>query len=146
MPFVGSIDQGTTSTRFILFNHEGHIVSSGQKEFTQYMPQEGLTEHDPEEIWSTVEYCVQQALSASNPKNTLKRNITLSEISCVGITNQRETTIVWDKKTGKPYYHALVWMDMRSEDICGQLSKDHEMGQERFRAKTGLPVGLKTVF
>jgi glycerol kinase len=140
MSFVGAIDQGTTSTRFILFDHAGAIVSSGQQEFQQYLPDEGRTEHDPEEIWNTVEYCVAQALSSTNPKNTLQRAIDVKEIACVGITNQRETSVVWDRATGKPYYRALVWMDMRSEDICGELTRNHKEGQERFRTKTGLPV------
>ena len=109
MPYVGSIDQGTTSTRFILFDHDGAIISSAQQEFKQYLPNEGQCEHDPEEIWHTVEYCVNEALSSTNPKNTLHRTITLEEITCVGITNQRETTIVWDRNTGKPFYNALVW-------------------------------------
>jgi glycerol kinase len=138
--FIGSIDQGTTSTRFILFDSSGAIVSSGQKEFTQHLPEEGRTEHDPMEIFDTVTYCVDQALSANNPKNTLQRTILLSEIDCVGITNQRETTVVWDKQTGIPYYRALVWMDMRSENICNTLTSEHALGQERFRSKTGLPV------
>ena len=109
MPFVGSIDQGTTSTRFILFDHDGAIISSAQQEFKQYLPHEGQCEHDPEEIWRTVQYCVKESLSSTNPKNTLQRTIALEEITCVGITNQRETTIVWDRNTGKPFYNALVW-------------------------------------
>jgi glycerol kinase len=138
--FVGSIDQGTTSTRFILFSRDGDIISMGQKEFKQHIPEEGRTEHDPEEIWESVQYCVELALSSTNPKNTLKRQISLSEIDSVGITNQRETTVVWNRRTGVPFYRALVWMDMRSENICSKLSNEHPLGQQRFRAKTGLPV------
>ena len=240
MSYVGAIDQGTTSTRFILFSKAGDIVSSAQKPFKQWLPEEGRTEHDPDEIWATVEWCVTEALKAGNPKNTTgewersggvaaapsappplpppprkkilpppnyARNthppppthhththhhhtpffplpqfsssvfyisdpslpmltcwfplfllplqqislrsctrtgapIPLSAIDSVGITNQRETTVVWDARTGKPLYRALVWMDMRSEGIVNDIvaADTTGLGQDMYRAKTGLPV------
>ena len=117
-------------------------MSSAQLEFKQWLPEEGRTEHDPEEIWSTVEHCVKEALKGSNPKNTLGRDISREEIACVGITNQRETTVVWDRRSGKPLYRALVWMDMRSEGIVNDIVKSDTtgLGQDMYRAKTGLPV------
>ena len=141
MSFVGAIDQGTTSTRFIVFDRAGNIVSSAQRPFTQHLPEEGRTEHDPLEIWRTVEECVQEALGKPDaPGNKLGRTIALDELASVGITNQRETTVVWDKNTGRPLYRALVWMDMRSEGIVADLKAAHPLGQNRFLAKTGLPV------
>ena len=138
--FVGAIDQGTTSSRFILFNRSGDIVSSAQQEFTQHTPNEGECEHDPMEILASVLNTIKGALEGSNPKNTLKRDIKPSEIASIGITNQRETTVVWNKDTGKPYYNALVWMDMRTKSICDDLIKKHPAGQDQLRDKVGLPI------
>eukprot|EP00943_MAST-04B_sp_MAST-4B-sp1_P001612 g1612.t1 len=140
MSFVGAIDQGTTSSRFILFNKSGDIVSSAQQEFTQYTPNEGECEHNPNEILSSVLSTIKEAMNGTNAKNTLKRDINVTEIACIGITNQRETTVVWNKDTGKPYYNALVWMDMRTKGICDELIKNDEAGQDQLRDVVGLPI------
>jgi glycerol kinase len=130
MKYIGSIDQGTTSTRFIIFDKQGNIVSMAQKEHTQIYPQAGWVEHNPEEIWTNTQEVIEQALA--------KVNFSTQNLAAVGITNQRETTVVWDKNTGKPYYNALVWQDTRVGNTVAELSK--EGGQDRFRAKTGLPL------
>ena len=104
--FVLAIDQGTTSTRAIIFNHSGEIVSVGQKEFTQIFPNPGWVEHNPIEIWDTTRTVVAEALQ--------KAEINRHNLAAVGITNQRETTVVWDKNTGEPVYNAIVWQDMRT--------------------------------
>lgn len=128
--YVAAIDQGTTSTRCIVFDRQGNIVSQGQKEHNQLYPQPGWVEHDPEEIWrNTLEVI---ALARING------HLQVSDIAAVGITNQRETTVVWNRKTGKPYYNAIVWMDTRTGDLVNTMSQEH--GQDRFRAKTGLPL------
>ena len=104
--YILSIDQGTTSSRGVLFDSNYQIVSIGQKEFTQFFPNSGWVEHDPEEIWqSTLESC-NEAIS--------KANIEPTQIASIGITNQRETTVVWNKETGKPIYNAIVWQDRRT--------------------------------
>ncbi|MGM3305055.1 FGGY family carbohydrate kinase [Anabaena sp. WFMT] len=103
--YVAAIDQGTTSTRFIIFDKQGKIVGYAQKEHQQIYPQPGWVEHDPKEIWSCTQTVIKDALEQSN--------ITVAEITAVGITNQRETIVVWDKKTGEPYYNAIVWQDTR---------------------------------
>jgi hypothetical protein len=113
--FIGSIDQGTTSTRFIIFNQAGEKVASAQKEHRQIFPAEGLVEHDPMEILNNTKECVRAALKEAK--------LPASALAGVGITNQRETTVVWDKTTGKPYCNAVVWMDMRSQALCHELSK-----------------------
>jgi len=128
--YVGAIDQGTTSTRFIVFDKQGSIVSVDQQEFDQIMPQPGFVEHDPMQIWSTTQAVVAGALK--------KASLTPADIAAVGITNQRETTVVWDRRTGKPLCNALVWMSTHTEAICAELEADG--GQDRFRAKTGLPI------
>jgi glycerol kinase len=128
--YVAAIDQGTTSTRCILFDHRGHPASIGQKEHAQIYPQPGYVEHDPLEIWACTCDVVRGALS--------KIQATASDITSIGITNQRETTLVWNKETGKPYHNALVWQDTRTESICQRLAADG--GQDRFRAITGLPL------
>ena len=110
--FVLAIDQGTTSTRAIIFNHAGEIVSVGQKEFTQIFPNPGWVEHNPIEIWDTTRTVVAEALQ--------KAEINRHNLAAVGITNQRETTVVWDKNTGEPVYNAIVWQDMRTSDIVTQ--------------------------
>jgi len=128
--FIAAIDQGTTSTRCILFNREGQIISHSQKEHQQIYPKPGWVEHDPIEIWSCTKEVIQRSIKTANVKP--------EKIAAVGITNQRETTIIWDPKTGKPFFNAIVWQDTRTKDICDQLSKDG--GQDRFRSKVGLPI------
>lgn len=108
--YIVALDQGTTSSRAIIFDKEQNIIGMSQKEFTQIYPKEGWVEHDPMEIWAT-EYSVLQEVLA-------KSNITQEDIAAIGITNQRETTIVWDKNTGKPVYNAIVWQCRRTAHIC----------------------------
>ncbi|NQW76511.1 MAG: glycerol kinase GlpK [Cytophagales bacterium] len=128
--YIGSIDQGTTSTRFIIFNKGGEIISVGQKEHKQIYPQAGWVEHDSEEIWQNTQEVIGLALG--------KANLSTKDLAAVGITNQRETTLAWNKITGKPYYNALVWQDTRVGSELSELAKDG--GMDRFRAKTGLPL------
>ena len=126
--YILSIDQGTTSSRGVLFDSNYQIVAIGQKEFTQFFPNSGWVEHDPEEIWLSVLESCNEAI--------LKLKIKSSQISSIGITNQRETTVVWDKETGKPVYNAIVWQDRRSSRACQNL---RELGHERLVSKkTGL--------
>ncbi|SDR33256.1 glycerol kinase GlpK [Pseudovibrio sp. Tun.PSC04-5.I4] len=126
--WVLSIDQGTTSTRAIVFNDEFEIAGAGQREFPQHFPHEGWVEHDPEDLWSTTVETCREALSSAN--------ITASEIIAVGITNQRETTLIWDRKTGEPVYKAIVWQDRRTSAFCSALkAAGHE---ETITRKTGL--------
>jgi len=108
--YVMAIDQGTTSTRAIVFDHSGSIVSSGQLEHEQILPRAGWVEHDPAEIWRNTREVVGQALA--------RPDIDRSDIAAVGITNQRETTVVWDKNTGEPVYNAIVWQDTRTQKIA----------------------------
>jgi len=129
--FVAAIDQGTTSTRCILFDHAGNIAAVDQKEHKQIYPQPGWVEHDPLEIWqNTQEVMRNAAAQIANNQSSI--------IDAIGITNQRETTVVWDKATGKPVYNAIVWQDTRTDIICNELAKDG--GQNRFQARTGLPL------
>lgn len=128
--YIGSIDQGTTSTRFIIFNKGGEIISVGQKEHKQIYPQAGWVEHDSDEIWRNTQEVIGLALG--------KANLSAKDLAAVGITNQRETTLAWNKITGKPYYNALVWQDTRVGSELAELAKDG--GMDRFRAKTGLPL------
>ena len=111
--YVIALDQGTTSSRAIVFDKEQNIIGISQKEFTQIYPKEGWVEHDPLEIWAT-QYGVLQEVIA-------KTNISQDEVAAIGITNQRETTIVWDKNTGNPVYNAIVWQCRRTADICDKL-------------------------
>ena len=127
---VAAIDQGTTSTRCMLFNHAGEAVSSHQLEHEQIYPKPGWVEHDPMEIWERTKDVIQGAMQ--------KANVTADDIAAVGITNQRETAVIWDKNTGQPYYNAIVWQDTRTDKICQQL--EGGVGQNRFRDKTGLPL------
>ena len=128
--YVMALDAGTTSNRCILFNQEGNICSVAQREFTQYFPQPGWVEHDAEEIWSTQMLVVQEAM------NNL--GATAADIAAIGITNQRETAIVWDKYTGEPVYRAIVWQCRRTSEYCDSLK---EKGlTEKFRKKTGLVI------
>lgn len=128
--YIGSIDQGTTSTRFIIFNKGGEIISVGQKEHKQIYPQAGWVEHDSDEIWRNTQEVIGLALG--------KANLSAKDLAAVGITNQRETTLAWNKVTGNPYYNALVWQDTRVGSELAELAK--EGGMDRFRAKTGLPL------
>jgi glycerol kinase len=128
--YVAAVDQGTTSTRFMVFDHGGQVVSVHQLEHEQIYPQAGWVEHDPMEIWERT----QQVIKASLEKN----GINADDIAAIGVTNQRETTVVWNKYTGKPYYNAIVWQCTRTKDICDDLAV--EGGKERFRGKVGLPL------
>jgi glycerol kinase len=127
--YILSIDQGTTSSRAILFNREGSIVAVSQKEFEQIYPKPGWVEHNPLEIWSTQVSVVTEALA--------KAGLNSIDIHAIGITNQRETTVVWDKETGLPIYNAIVWQDRRTSDYCDSIRKEHG---EMIRQKTGLII------
>ncbi|CEJ80119.1 Putative Glycerol kinase [[Torrubiella] hemipterigena] len=131
--FVGAIDQGTTSTRFLIFNTSGEVVALHQLEFKQYYPQPGWHEHDPEEIISSVETCIDGAVEAFE-----KQGHSRSQIASVGITNQRETTIVWDKTTGKALHNAIVWTDTRSQELVRRLK--NRLGASELTARCGLPL------
>ncbi|MDI2033020.1 glycerol kinase GlpK [Paenarthrobacter nitroguajacolicus] len=128
--YVIAIDQGTTSSRAIVFDHSGNIVSTGQMEHEQIFPQAGWVEHNPAEIWNNTREVIASALS--------KANLTRHDIAAVGITNQRETAVVWDKNTGEAVYNAIVWQDTRTQPIVDQLAQDG--GLERFKQKVGLPL------
>ena len=128
--YVAAIDQGTSSTRFIIFDRSGKIVAHEQKEHQQFYPQSGWVEHDPMEIWIRTQEVILNTLQ--------KSGIHPSEIAALGITNQRETTVLWDKTTGQPLYPAIVWQDTRTDAICNEFAK--EGGQDRLREKTGLPL------
>lgn len=128
--YVGAIDQGTTSTRFIVFDSGGAIIASAQTEHAQIMPQPGWVEHDASEIWVNTQVVVAAALAEAG--------LAASDLAAVGITNQRETTLLWDKSSGEPVHNALVWMDTRTETLVSTFAA--EGGQDRFRAKTGLPL------
>jgi len=126
--YILTLDQGTTSSRAILFNESGKIVSLAQKEFKQIYPQPGWVEHDPMEIWSSQASVITEAI--------LKEKIKSDEIAAIGITNQRETTVIWDKETGKPIYNAIVWQDRRTSAQC-DLLKEKNL-DTIIREKTGL--------
>ena len=128
--YVLAVDQGTTSSRAIIFDHKGTIVATGQKEHEQIFPRAGWVEHDPVEVWANVRHVVAEALSAAE----LNHN----DIAAVGITNQRETTVVWDKTTGEPVYNAIVWQDTRTGKIVEELGG--EIGQDRYKDRVGLPL------
>ena len=128
--YILSIDQGTTSSRAILFNQQGEVVHIAQEEFKQYFPKAGWVEHNPKEIWSSVLSVLAKAISESRIK--------IEQIEAIGITNQRETTVVWDKTTGEPVYNAIVWQSRQTADICTQLQKDGY--EELFHSKTGLRI------
>jgi len=128
--YILSLDQGTTSSRAIVFNHDGEIVAIAQKEFTQIYPNAGWVEHDPLEIWST-----QLAVAA---EVIVKAGLSATDIQALGITNQRETTVVWDKETGKPIYNAIVWQDRRTSDYCDSIRKQGL--SEKIQEKTGLII------
>ncbi|MCU0307770.1 MAG: glycerol kinase GlpK [Thermoleophilia bacterium] len=128
--FVAAIDQGTTSTRFMIFDATGTPVGVAQEEHRQIYPRPGWVEHDAAEIWERTRQVIAGALDAAG--------ITAKDLAAVGITNQRETTVVWDRATGEPIHNAIVWQDTRTDQICQELAKGH--GQDRFRAATGLPL------
>ena len=128
--YAAAIDQGTTSTRFMIFDHGGNVVAVDQMEHEQIYPKPGWVEHDPLEIWSRTQDVVRGGLK--------KGNVDPKDIAAVGITNQRETTVLWEKATGKPVYNAIVWQDTRTDKICNDLAANG--GQDRFRPKVGLPL------
>jgi glycerol kinase len=126
--YAAAVDQGTTSTRFMVFDHGGQVVAINQKEHEQIFPKPGWVEHDANEIWQRTQEVISAGLG----------EVKASDIAAVGVTNQRETTVVWDRTTGEPVYNAIVWQDTRTDQICNELMADG--GQDRFRAKTGLPI------
>ena len=128
--YVMALDAGTTSNRAIIFDNESHIVSVSQKEFTQYFPKPGWVEHDANEIYHTMLEVMREALAQSN--------LTANEISAIGITNQRETAVVWDKRTGDPVYNAIVWQSRQTAEICEDLKARGLV--DEFREKTGLVI------
>lgn len=128
--YLGALDQGTTSTRFIIFDGGGRIVSFAQKEHRQIYPRPGWVEHDPEEIWLRTREVIAQAMQ--------EKSLRPGDISAIGITNQRETAVLWERKTGRPVANAMVWQDTRTEGLVKELSLVG--GQDRFRSKTGLPL------
>ena len=128
--YVGALDQGTTSTRFMIFDHAGAVVAIDQKEHEQIYPKPGWVEHDANEIWTRSQEVIKGAMA--------KAGITAADLAAVGVTNQRETTLVWDKTTGKPVFNAIVWQDTRTDLLVNEFAKDG--GQDRFRAKVGLPL------
>jgi glycerol kinase len=128
--YIGAVDQGTTSSRFILFDTNGAIVSVAQKEHAQIYPQPGWVEHDAAEIWRNTQEVIGAALA--------RHGLHADDVAAVGITNQRETTVLWDRNTGQPLHNALVWQDTRAAELVAAYARDG--GQDRFRAKTGLPL------
>ena len=126
--YAAAVDQGTTSTRFMVFDHSGQVVSLDQKEHEQIYPKPGWVEHDPMEIWQRTQEVIRAGLD----------KVKAQDIAAVGVTNQRETTVVWERSSGRPVYNAIVWQDTRTDQICNQLASDG--GQDRFREKTGLPI------
>jgi glycerol kinase len=130
MAYIGAIDQGTTSTRFIVFDRGGKIVSSAQEEHQQIYPQPGWVEHDPEEIWQRTQSVIANAMRAAGLKP--------KDLAGIGITNQRETTVVWNKRTGKTVHNAIVWQDTRVAPAVAEFAAGG--GQDRYRVKTGLPL------
>jgi len=128
--YIAAIDQGTTSTRCILFDHSGTIAFSAQREHSQLYPKAGWVEHDPLEIWQRTQEVIQEIVAKSGVQH--------GQIAAVGVTNQRETTVIWNRNTGKPYYNAIVWQDTRTKETCDLLAL--EGGQDRFRPKVGLPL------
>jgi glycerol kinase len=128
--YAGALDQGTTSTRFMIFDHGGQVVAVDQKEHEQIYPRAGWVEHDANEIWERSREVIKGALD--------KASLSAGDLAAVGVTNQRETTVVWDRSNGQPVYNAIVWQDTRTDRIVNELSQDG--GQDRLRPKTGLPL------
>ncbi|HBY98096.1 MAG TPA: glycerol kinase [Chloroflexi bacterium] len=127
--YVGAVDQGTTSTRFMIFDHGGNVIGVHQLEHEQIYPQPGWVEHDPMEIWERTRTVIQGAMQ--------RAGITASDLAAVGVTNQRETTVVWDKNTSRPYYNAIVWQDLRTDRIVNRLEREGK--GDVIRQKAGLP-------
>src|SRR5689334_3346905 len=128
--YIGAIDQGTTSTRFIVFDRAGRIVATAQKEHEQIYPKPGWVEHDSNEIWRRTQEVIAEAMA--------QRGLRPKDLAAIGITNQRETTVLWNRHTGAPASNALVWQDMRTGALVAEMSRDG--GADRFRAQTGLPI------
>src|SRR3954468_9056148 len=128
--YAAALDQGTTSTRCMIFDHGGRVVSVAQKEHEQIYPKPGWVEHDAKEIWARTQEVMDEALDAAGAS--------ADDIAGLGITNQRETTVVWDKNTGEPVMNAIVWQDTRTDRLVDEYSRDG--GQDRFRVQTGLPL------
>src|ERR1700756_245602 len=128
--YLLALDQGTTSSRALLIDHSGKVISVAQKEFTQFFPQPGWVEHDPNEIWSSQIEVAGDAIG--------RANLDLKDIAAIGITNQRETAVVWDRKTGEPIFHAIVWQDRRTAPICDQMRADGL--EELIDSRTGLII------
>ena len=128
--FIAAVDQGTTSSRCIIFDHDGRVVGSGQREHEQILPRAGWVEHDATTLRDNTAAVIGEALDATG--------LTRSDIAAVGITNQRETTVVWDRTTGEPVYNAIVWQDTRTDRLCAELAGDQ--GVDRYQAATGLPL------
>ena len=129
-PYIMALDQGTTSSRAIIFDKKGQIVSVAQKEFKQHFPKQGWVEHDPEEIW--------KSQSSVMIESVVNKSIGIDQVAAIGITNQRETTIVWDRKTGKALYNAIVWQDRRTSAYCNELKDQGH--SEMIVSKTGLII------
>src|SRR5262245_39278374 len=128
--YIGAIDQGTTSTRFIIFDHAGRVVACAQKEHEQIYPKPGWVEHDANEIWRRTEDVIAEAMA--------QRGLRTTDLAAIGITNQRETTVLWNRVTGRPVSNAIVWQDTRVGEDIPQFTRDG--GADRFRAQTGLPL------
>ncbi|KAK1364018.1 Glycerol kinase [Heracleum sosnowskyi] len=134
--FIGSLDQGTTSTRFIIYDHNAKVIGSHQVEFTQIYPEAGWVEHDPMEILESARICMTKAIE----KATAEGHDVENGLKAIGITNQRETTVIWSKSTGAPLHNAIVWMDVRTSSICRRLEKELEGGRTHFVETCGLPI------
>ncbi|MGC8781071.1 MAG: glycerol kinase GlpK [Anaerolineae bacterium] len=128
--YIGALDQGTTSTRFMIFDRSGTVIGAHQLEHQQIYPRPGWVEHDPLEVWARTREAIDAGLT--------KAGLSPADLAAIGVTNQRETAVVWNPKTGKPYYNAIVWQDTRTDKICSELAQ--EGGQDRFRPQTGLPL------
>src|SRR5437016_302026 len=128
--YVGALDQGTTSTRFFVVDDRGEMVATDQREHRQIYPQPGWVEHDPLEIWQRCQEVIEGALRGAG--------LSPRDLSAIGTTNQRETTVLWDRTTGEPVHNAIVWQDTRTEALCAELAADG--GRDRFRETTGLPL------
>ncbi|KAJ1563717.1 hypothetical protein HK405_001029, partial [Cladochytrium tenue] len=134
-PLVGAIDQGTSSSRFFVFDSSGAVVASAQEEFPQIYPRAGWVEHDPEAIWTSVQNVIQKATD-----DLVKNGYSVKDIKAVGITNQRETTVVWNKTTGQPLHNAIVWMDARGEAVAKALAaRTPSASPAHFQPRCGLP-------
>ncbi|WP_374104905.1 FGGY family carbohydrate kinase, partial [Nocardia sp. MH4] len=128
--YVAAIDQGTTSSRCIVFDRQGRIVGTAQREHRQIFPKPGWVEHDPAEVWRNTEWVLGAALGNAG--------CSAGDLAAIGITNQRETTVVWDRATGAPVYNAIVWQDTRTDQLCAELAGDQ--GPQRYAERTGLPL------